>query len=1158
MTVYFPHLRVSRTLAALACFASLCFLGLPSLDQLDLLADEEVSTCFYASFDKNMLGDEAVGDESPLANQNLKVVREGKKGGAALLEIGSVLTYDAPGNVYGERGTVGFWWKLDEPLGRTPFSIVRISQTRQANPEYGFIHLFWSGEDLRLRIYDRESSPQEIVSISKTELVSGRWFHLAFTWDEMEGVRLYVDGHESGRKLGELHLPHNLDQLGLHAEVVTPQSTRGNERRVFLDELRVFSSALTEIAVQSLSELGSGRAGAMPSIAAQNPDAWNRHWKARFGWGNDRPVPRVSPSAVLLSDGKIGPEKSAPPSRVSFKLLPAADAVNVVGLSRTQVATLYGVKTRLLRRYLPPDQLAWVGVPPELLPKTEPPAVKSEQSLHYRHIVLPPFLRHTAVDAIRLKLNGGAGSSSEALINVSMKDPVYWGRDLFNASARVLASSGITFDLPDIVAPAGAALWITLSSEQPDLGNLLTGSEVEFWLCHSEGAGAELSRKEYMADRLAWMRDSFRRLSQTSPWKHEDITQKRRHSKAVDELLAVVEDILRVDPKEPTALAYLGWIKPLSTPPDYKQPVLPPGVPLWAFQQQLILDQLKQDTEWWMKNRQSKAGTFSESLLGDTQLVMNWPGVALLDGPSVRLRDSLLAVLRACDAAGLLQKGLGTERSSPERLYLQGVNLLSAAALLDYGNPVWVERLMEATRQLERISGSNPANHRHVRSALLSATDLVEEGFHAREDVHSALLWQPALTLAWYNRNPVAVRWLTETCDALLAHWQKDKYPRLAIGIRFFGDEVIRRGLPEPERVNLLWAVYRLTGESKYLWLLNEFLKAQNIDLAENTTGRWIESLDVEPYSEDYPQFREGILQWVRERNVWDRNLQDESGMLARQHAFELTADKRHVEDYQAALLRHLVQNRTMYTEAEVAPIQFQFPHRALQRSRLGGVAFFPQMLYPGHAVSWEGGNDNLAALVVNAASSSIKISTFNLAKTLLDVNLRVWELDNGVYTIVEGTDVLGQGNIDVETTRRTLSLWHGVSIPLSLRPQKTTVIEVRQVKKGAPLGEVPDLAVGQLTYDRATDHGTLVVHNLGSAPAPAFTLQIENEKRAVLFKKQFEGLPAPLDLSPKQQTVEISGLKPGASQVLIFRIDPESKIEEVTRENNSVRKNLN
>jgi hypothetical protein len=1156
MTFHFPPRRISTLLASLVGLAGFCFLALAFFDRA--LADSEVSPTFYASFDRNLLGDQAIGDESPLANQNLKVVREGRKGGAALLEIGSVLSYDAPGNIYGERGTVGFWWKLDEPLGRTPFSILRVSQTQQSNPEYSFVHLFWSGEDLRFRIYDSQGAPHEVVSVSKTELVSGRWFHLAFTWDEMEGVRLYVDGHESGRISGELHLPHDLDQLGLHGQVITPQKTQGNERRVFLDELRVFSSALTEVAIQSLSELGSGRAGAMPSIATQNPEAWNRHWKARFGWTEDRPVQRLSSSAVLLRNGELGPQKQAPPSRLTFKLWPAGEALNIAGLSRTQVATLYGVKTRLMRRYLPPDRSAWVGVLPELLTNTQAPEAKAETSLHYRHLILPPFLRHTAVDAIRLKLNASGGGLSEPLLNVLIRDPVYLGRALFNASVRVASGSDVTLDFPDVVFPAGAAFWITLATDQADFENVLTGAEAELWLCQSDGAGAEVSRKEYMADRLGWMRDSFRRLSQTSPWKQEDITQKRRQSRAVDELLAVVEDILRVDPKEPTAVAYSGWIKPLSTPPDYKQPVPPPGIPLWAFQQQLIVDQLKQNSEWWVKNRQGKSGNFSDSLMADTQLAMNWPGIALLDGPSVRLRDSLLRVLQACDATGLIQKGLGTERGSPEYVYLQGVNLLSAAALLDYGNPLWVERLMEATRQLERLSGNNPANHRHLRSALISATDLVEEGVHAREDVHSALLWQPVITLAWYNRNPLAVRWLTETCDALLAHWQRDKYPRLAVGIRFFGDEVTRRGLPEPERVNLLWAVYRLTGDNKYLWLLNEFVKAQNIDLAENTSGRWVESLDAEPYAENYPKFREDILQWVRERNIWDRNLLDESGMLARQHAFELTADKRFVEDFQAALLKHLVQNRTMYTEAEVAPIQMQFPHRALQRTRLGGVAFSWQTLYPGHAVSWEGGNGNLAALVIAAGRSSVKISIFNLAKTLLDVNLRVWDLDNGVYSVVEGTDVLGQGQIDVETTRRTLPLCRGASIPLSLRPQKITVIEMKQTKKGAPLGEVPDLAAGRLTYDRASDHGSLVVHNLGSAAAPAFTLQVENEKRAVLFKKQIEGLAAPLDLTPKQQTVEFSGLKPGASRVLIFRIDPESKIEEVTRENNSVRRNLN
>ena len=163
--------------------------------------------------------------------------------------------------------------------------------------------------------------------------------------------------------------------------------------------------------------------------------------------------------------------------------MPAAEALKVVGLSRTQIATLYGVKARLLRRYLPPDQPAWVGVPPELLPKTE--ATVGQGGTEF---ALPPCDSSSvpaphSVDAIRLKLNVCVlAANPKPLLNVSIKDPVYCGRELFNASAKVLAGSGITFDFPDIVAPAGAALWITLASDQLDFGSLLTGAEVELLL----------------------------------------------------------------------------------------------------------------------------------------------------------------------------------------------------------------------------------------------------------------------------------------------------------------------------------------------------------------------------------------------------------------------------------------------------------------------------------------------------------------------------------------------------------------------------------------------------------------------------------------------------------------------------------------------------
>jgi hypothetical protein len=1142
-------------------------------------SQEENQLTLYASFDKNVIADQSVGDETPLTSQSAKVIREGKKSGALSLEIGSILTYDAPGNVYAERGTLGLWWKLDEPLGRTPFPIVLVSQLRPGSSEYDFIRLLWTGEDLRLQVYDRDGKSHEIVSVSKTELVSGRWFHLAFTWDELEGLRLYVDGHESGRLAGELHLPHPLDQVGIHTSKVTPQALAGNERKVFIDELRIYSTALTPAAVESLSGLGSGRAEAVPSVSSLNPELWNQHWKTRFRWENIKSLPRLNSPGWLRKEAAVdlkgsrkretgivvigsAAEKLAripAASKLAFRLLPAKDALNLQGVSRAQIATLYNLRTKLLRSHLPEDQEAWIGVPAGLPASNSMPPNSHSELLHYCHVILPPYLSHTALDAVRLKWNPASQSGGgELSVHISIKDPVYFGRELFSADFRVAAVPvpEVVLDFPDIVVPANVALWLTIASDQKDFGTrFLSGAEAELWSSPTTaGAQSDQVRKEYLSDRLAWMRDSFRTLSRTSPWRNEDPAKLRRQSKAIDELMAVLEDVVRVDPKELTAAAYLRWVKPSALPPDFQQPSPSAGVPLWAFQQQLLIEQIKQLAEWWIKKHQDAGGGFGDGFDHDTHLAMNWPGIALMDGPGYPYRDSLLKLLKACESGGLLTEGFSALRGEPAKVYQQGLNLLPAAALLDYGNPFWIERLMESARHLERITALNPIGHRHFRSYLLSASDMVEEGYHAREDRHSALLWHPALALAWYNRNPLALRWLTEAADALLGHWQRDRYLKLSLGIRFFSDDVLSRGLPEPERVNLLWGVFRLSGDPKYLWLLDALNQGGEVTLAQTTAGRWPEFL------ENVEAYREGLLQSAREKNIWDRNLQDdETGLLARQYAFELTGSKRYVEDYQAALLKHLARNRLMFTEAEPFTGQVQIPHRALQRARLGGVAYHQSMIYPGHAISWEGANGRLAALTFKSNPHLIKLSVFNFAKTLLDVHLRVWDLENGIYTVIEGTDVTGHDNIDVETTRRTLPLGRGSAIPLSLRPQKTTVIEVRQQKKGLSLGELPDLGIGteDLQYDPAGEKATLVVHNIGARKSPPFVLQVENEKRAVLLKKSMEALEAPTDLVPKKVKVELSGLRAGASQMLIFRIDPENQIEEITRDNNVLRKSL-
>jgi hypothetical protein len=219
-------------------------------------------------------------------------------------------------------------------------------------------------------------------------------------------------------------------------------------------------------------------------------------------------------------------------------------------------------------------------------------------------------------------------------------------------------------------------------------------------------------------------------------------------------------------------------------------------------------------------------------------------------------------------------------------------------------------------------------------------------------------------------------------------------------------------------------------------------------------------------------------------------------------------------------------------------------------------VAHHLGYIFPGNAISWESANGNIAALVRKATPNSLKVIAYNLAKSLQDVDMRVWELENGSYQVVEGTDVNGDDQIDVVTTKRTLSLRRRVAIPLALRPRKVTIIEISQLQKGTPLWGLPDLAISRedLQYDAATDQGKLIIHNIGGKKSSSFTLVVENEKKAVLLRKEIDGLEAPVDLKPKTVSTELSGLRTRGARTLVLRIDPENKVEEITEENNQLR----
>jgi hypothetical protein len=100
----------------------------------------------------------------------------------------------------------------------------------------------------------------------------------------------------------------------------------------------------------------------------------------------------------------------------------------------------------------------------------------------------------------------------------------------------------------------------------------------------------------------------------------------------------------------------------------------------------------------------------------------------------------------------------------------------------------------------------------------------------------------------------------------------------------------------------------------------------------------------------------------------------------------------------------------------------------------------------------------------------------------------------------------------------------------------------------------LPDLAVGEgdVFYDRATDRLKVIVHNIGAAAARDVQVRFETPDGQLLREQTIARLEAPLDLQPRTAVAYLPQPTLLPVERVIVRIDPEGKIDEITRENNA------
>jgi hypothetical protein len=272
------HLR--QTLKA-ALFLSAALAVVPALAH----AADESGLLFRLTGDKGLTADVAGGVAAPNFADKVKIQKDTVHGAYIEASGDQTLSWMAPGNIYAQRGTLSFYWRARDPVGATPFPLFRVGYADHTSWDMAWLRIDWNGKGFDAFVTDDNLSRVR-VSTTAAAPKPDQWILVTFTWDEAQGIALYIDGKSVASKAQASALDAGLDQFGPHSRVISPhqvqsayQFIRGGD----VDDIRIYDRALDDAAVADLA------AGKNPAPGTATTDA--KTWLYRYGWNRPADPP---------------------------------------------------------------------------------------------------------------------------------------------------------------------------------------------------------------------------------------------------------------------------------------------------------------------------------------------------------------------------------------------------------------------------------------------------------------------------------------------------------------------------------------------------------------------------------------------------------------------------------------------------------------------------------------------------------------------------------------------------------------------------------------------------------------------------------------------------------------------------------------------------
>jgi hypothetical protein len=258
---------------------------------------------FYLSADKSLTADYARGESVPNFASKVAIVPNGFAGGAFSTADDHVLSWKAPGNIYAQRGTVSFFWRPRTPVGRAPFVLFRVGYADHTSWDMVWLRIDYNGHGYDAFVTDDNLARVRLSFKLDALPKPDAWTHIAVSWDETRGIRLYVDGKEVAHKDQVAVLDTGLDQFGTASRAVSPHQVmsrynfmRGSD----YDELRIYDHMLSDAEIAALARNQAPEVAAAPAGELSHPDT-RAEWNLRYGWNRpgDVPVELKDPVTVI-------------------------------------------------------------------------------------------------------------------------------------------------------------------------------------------------------------------------------------------------------------------------------------------------------------------------------------------------------------------------------------------------------------------------------------------------------------------------------------------------------------------------------------------------------------------------------------------------------------------------------------------------------------------------------------------------------------------------------------------------------------------------------------------------------------------------------------------------------------------------------------------